>query len=71
MGIWNNDKVSRFEIQTFAHKSNNRKMNPLASVLNAMEILKIQAPEIFDLMIEILHNCPSVVTHMLFDLPAR
>jgi hypothetical protein len=41
---WNNDKVDRVEIQIFAHMSNNRKTNPLASVLNAMEILKIKPP---------------------------
>jgi hypothetical protein len=64
---WNNDKVGRVEIQTFAHKSNNRKTKPLASALNAMEILKIQAPEIFDLLMEILHNCLSVITHMFPD----
>lgn len=67
---WNNDKVGRVEIQTFAHKSNNRKTNPLASVLNAMEILKIKAPGIFDLLMEIFQNCLSVITHMFPDPPA-
>jgi hypothetical protein len=66
---WNNDKVGRVEIQTFAHKSN-RKTNPLPSVLNAMEILKIKAPGIFDLLMEIFQNCLSVITHMFPDLPA-
>jgi len=34
-----------------------------------MAILKIQAPEIFDLLMEILHNCLSVITHMFPDPP--
>lgn len=52
---WKNDMVGRVEIQTFAHKSNNMKTNPLASVLNAMEILS---------------NCLSVITYMFPDPPA-
>ncbi len=61
--------MGRIEIQTFAHKSNNRKTNPLASVLNAMEILKIKAPGIFDLLMDIFQNCLSVITHMFPDPP--
>jgi|LDZT01.1.fsa_nt_gi hypothetical protein len=64
---WKNDRVGRVEIQTFAHKSNNRKTNPLASVLNALEILKIQAPEIFEFLVEVLKGSLSVITHMFPD----
>lgn len=64
-----NDKVGRVEIQTSAHKSNNLKTKPLASVLDAMEILKIQAPEILDMLMEILHNCLSVITHCSLTRP--
>jgi hypothetical protein len=67
---WNNDNVGRVEIQTFVHKSNNWKTNPLASILNAMEILKIKAPGIFDLLMEIFQNCLSIITHMFPDPPA-
>jgi hypothetical protein len=63
----NNDEVSRVEIQTLMHKSNNQKTNPLAPVLNAMEILKITAPDIFDPLTEIFQNCLSVITHMFPD----
>lgn len=58
-----NEDVGRVEIQTFAHRSNNRKANPMASMLNALEMLKLQAPRIFDFLIDIL----SVITHMLPD----
>ncbi len=70
MERWNNDNVGRVEVQTFVHKSNNRKTNPLASVLNAMKILKIKAPGIFDLLMEIFQNCLSIITHMFPDPPA-
>jgi hypothetical protein len=60
-------RLGGFKFRLFAHKSNNRKTNPLASVLNALEILKIQAPMIFDLLMEIFLNCLSVITHMFPD----
>jgi len=60
---WMNEDVGRIEIQTHAHKSNNRRANPLAGVLNALEILRIRAPRIFDFLIDRL----SVLTHMFPD----
>jgi hypothetical protein len=60
---WENEPVGRLEIQSFAHRSNNRKANPLAALLNVLELYKIQAPELFKFVEKLL----SVITNMLRD----
>jgi hypothetical protein len=62
---WQNDNVGRLEIQTFAHRSNNRKANPFAALLNVLELYRIQAPSLF-LWLE---KCLSVLINMLRDPP--
>ncbi|MEM3459270.1 MAG: hypothetical protein QXN36_01600 [Candidatus Bathyarchaeia archaeon] len=60
---WQNEPVGRLEIQCFAHRSNNRKANPLAALLNVLELYKIQAPKLFEFIKSLL----SVITNMLRD----
>jgi hypothetical protein len=62
---WENEPVGRLEIQSFAHRSNNRKANPLAALLNVLELYKIQAPELFKYVEKLL----SVLTNMIRDPP--
>jgi len=64
---WPNDGLGRLEIQAFAHRSNNRKANPFASLLNVLEMFKLRAPEVF----RFIEKCLSVITNMLRDLPER
>ncbi|MDI6848149.1 MAG: hypothetical protein QMD23_08555, partial [Candidatus Bathyarchaeia archaeon] len=61
---WQNDSAGRLEIQTFAHRSNNRKANPFAALLNVLELYRIQAPSLFLWLEQFL----SVLTYMLLDL---
>lgn len=62
---WQNEKVGRLEIQCFASRSNNRKANPFASMLNILEMYRLQAPAVFQFVSDTL----SVLTHMLRDPP--
>jgi len=62
---WRNDRVGRLEIQCFARRSNNRKANPLASLLNVLELFRLQAPALFNFF----EKCLSVITNMLHDPP--
>jgi hypothetical protein len=64
---WQNDDLGRLEIQTFAHRSNNRRANPLASLLNVLEMFKLRAPDVFRFVDDLL----SVITNMFRDLPER
>jgi hypothetical protein len=62
----------RIEIQTFAHKSGNRKANPYASILNALELLKLRVPHAFEFMHRFVPlDGLSVITHMFSDLPCE
>jgi len=60
---WQNEPVGRLEIQCFAHRSNNRKANPLAALLNVLELYKIKAPKLYEFVERLL----SVITNMLRD----
>lgn len=60
----------RVEIQTFAHKSNNRKTNPYASILNALELVKLRIPHAFKFLQKFVPlDDLSVLTHMCSDPP--
>lgn len=64
---WQNEPMGRLEIQCFAHRSNNRKANPFAALLNVLELFKLRAPSLFRFIESLL----SVINNMLRDLPER
>ncbi len=61
LDTWSTGDVARLEIQTFSNQSHNRKANPMAARLNALENLKNMQPKIYDWVL-------AVVTHM-YDVP--